>query len=92
MERHRTHRAYLLDAYNFHCECPVCSLPPKASRLSDGRLKKYVQLKDRFATWANGQISGREAIAIVKEMWGTGELEGYTSELSNKCPAWRHAR
>lgn len=39
-----------------------------------------VQLKNEFATWGSGDISGRKAISIVRDMWRLGEEEGYWSE------------
>lgn len=38
------------------------------------------QLKRQFGTWGNGDISGREAVEIAREIWRLGEEEGYWSE------------
>lgn len=50
------------------------------SKASDARLVKMAQLKRQFGTWGNGDISGREAVEIAREIWRLGEEEGYWSE------------
>ena len=76
----RARREHLKSVYEFECECSVCALPPDLSKESDDRLSKMVQLKSQFATWGNGEINGGEAVAIAREIWSLGEVEGYWSE------------
>lgn len=37
-------------------------------------------LYSQFKTWAEGAISGREAIDLVNRLWQVEEEEGYHSE------------
>ena len=38
------------------------------------------ELYSKLGTWQHGEIDGKEAIRIVREIWGIGEEEGYWSE------------
>ncbi len=58
----------------------MCSLPETESLESDKRLSKMARLYSRFASWGPGELSGREAVDIAREIWLTGEEEGYWSE------------
>ena len=73
-------RAYLHEHYGFNCTCATCSLPQDASAASDARLAAMVALYSRFSTWQNEQLTGKQAIDTAREIWRTGEKEGYTSE------------
>ena len=37
-------------------------------------------LYTRFSSWGTGQLTGKEAIDTAREIWLTGEEEGYWSE------------
>ncbi|KAG8924993.1 hypothetical protein FRC02_010053, partial [Tulasnella sp. 418] len=60
-------RAYLKDHYHFHCQCAVCSLPEKESRVSDDRLIKMRSLISALSAWPSGGIDGKKAIDITNE-------------------------
>ncbi|KAI0088720.1 hypothetical protein BDY19DRAFT_949358 [Irpex rosettiformis] len=80
-KRPRSERRQLLEAhYGFTCQCSVCSLLEAESRKSDERLSKMATLYSQFKSWAEGAITGREAIDIVNKIWQVGEEEGYHSE------------
>lgn len=74
------HRRYLRQHYGFECQCEVCSLPEAESAESDKRLSKMAGLYTRFSSWGTGQLTGKEAIDTAREIWLTGEEEGYWSE------------
>ncbi|KAJ3545335.1 hypothetical protein NM688_g5636 [Phlebia brevispora] len=71
---------HLRQHYGFECQCAVCSLSDSASAESDKRLSKMAELYARFSTWQHGDLTGKEAIDIAREIWVTGEKEGYWSE------------
>lgn len=71
---------YLQQAYNFRCQCTVCSFLPEESKLSDERLVKMAKLKVDLSAWEHRGIGGKEATTIINEIWRTGEEEGYWSE------------
>ena len=73
-------RSYLAQMYNFNCSCQVCSLPPGESRASDLRLQSMSMSYNNFKAWGTQQISGLEALDLVRKIWRTGEEEGYWSE------------
>ncbi|KAF8574326.1 hypothetical protein K439DRAFT_1654504 [Ramaria rubella] len=73
-------RDHLAQAYNFNCSCVVCSLPANESRASDQRLQSMSTSHGKFATWGNNEITGLEALNLVRQIWRTGEEEGYWSE------------
>jgi hypothetical protein len=73
-------RHYLKQKYDFHCMCAYCALPDEESKASDTKLTAMNDLYNRFSTWGNGAIDGREAIRVAKRIWAIGEEEGYVSE------------
>jgi hypothetical protein len=73
-------RNYLSQTYNFNCSCLVCSLPPKESHASDLRLQSMSTSYNKFATWGRQEIHGLAALDLVRNIWRTGEEEGYLSE------------
>jgi len=60
--------------------CRVCSLPDKESQASDQRLLDISDRYTRFATWAQKNITGIQAIEAVREIWSLEDEEGYWSE------------
>jgi hypothetical protein len=73
-------RDFLAQHYGFHCACEVCSLPEAVSRQSDRQLVAMAALYRQLGKWSQGEISGKQAIAIVNDIWELGEKEGYWSE------------
>jgi hypothetical protein len=73
-------RKFLAQHYGFHCSCEVCSLPEAASSQSDRRLVAMAAMYRQLGGWSQGGISGKQAIAIVNDIWELGEEEGYWSE------------
>lgn len=58
----------------------MCSLADAESHESDERLIKMALLYEKFGRWSSGDIEGREAVKLARELWQTGETEGYVSE------------
>lgn len=73
-------RALLSEHYGFTCMCRVCALPDKESQASDKRLLDISDGYTRFATWAQTNITGVEAIEVVRGIWSLEAEEGYWSE------------
>ncbi|KAF9454826.1 SET domain-containing protein [Macrolepiota fuliginosa MF-IS2] len=73
-------RAFLAEHYGFECQCSVCSLSEAESRASDARLRAISEAYEEFAKWGEGRISGPEAIAQARKIWGLENGEGYWSE------------
>ncbi|TRM61145.1 hypothetical protein BD626DRAFT_406364 [Schizophyllum amplum] len=66
--------------YWHSCTCSVCSLPEAKSRAVDRQLSDMTNEYGRLATWAEGQITGLEAIRTVHLLWRLGTSTGYWSE------------
>jgi hypothetical protein len=73
-------RARLAEHYGFQCQCSVCSLAEEESRASDERLEAIAMAYKRFVAWAQGRVSGADAIAQVRKIWRLEDEEGYWSE------------
>jgi len=74
-------RWYLEEHYGFRCTCSVCALPDAASQASDARLAAMAEHHRALQTgWADGTISGADAIRHIRAIWALGEEEGYWSE------------
>jgi len=70
---------YLKTMYNFECACVACSRPKLESEESDARLAKLPGLEERLKAWADGNISGNEALQTGLEIWEIRRQEGYLS-------------
>ncbi|GJE97204.1 SET domain-containing protein [Phanerochaete sordida] len=73
-------REHLRTHYGFTCQCSVCSLPDGESQKSDSRLLKMAELYERFRTWRDGALTGKQAVDVAREIWALGDEEGYWSE------------
>ncbi|KIY61535.1 SET domain-containing protein [Cylindrobasidium torrendii FP15055 ss-10] len=73
-------QAYLSSQYGFECSCAVCSLPPSQSEHSDKQLTKMSTLYGELAAWGAAELSGSQALRLVRAIWALGEQEGYHSE------------
>ena len=38
------------------------------------------KLYERFTTWQDGSLTGKQALDVAREIWSVGEEEGYWSE------------
>lgn len=41
---------------------------------------QITELLQRMASWGHAQIEGEEAVEIIRNIWDTGNEEGYWSE------------
>ncbi|KAL1742041.1 hypothetical protein HDZ31DRAFT_44110, partial [Schizophyllum fasciatum] len=73
-------RAHLRERYGFECSCSVCALPEEQSRALDRQLADMAGEYARLASWADGRITGLEAIRTVRLLWRLGTSTGYLSE------------
>lgn len=71
---------HLKENYHFDCDCPVCTLPVEQSKESDRRLTAMANLYVQLKAWNEQTLTGKEAIAIVNNIWKLGEEEHYVSE------------
>ncbi|KAL1736883.1 hypothetical protein EV714DRAFT_279392 [Schizophyllum commune] len=73
-------RAHLKQRYGFECNCSVCALPEAKSTALDRQLTDMAHEYARLASWAEGKITGLEAIRTVRLLWRLGTSTGYHSE------------
>ncbi|KAH8822133.1 hypothetical protein DL96DRAFT_1620292 [Flagelloscypha sp. PMI_526] len=70
---------HLQDSYGFTCKCAVCSLQGPFSDESDRRLTKMAELEKEFATWKEGEITGRQALSIASHIMSLQQQQQYWS-------------
>lgn len=58
----------------------MCALPEAKSSALDRQLADMAHEYARLASWAEGKITGLEAIRTVRLLWRLGTSTGYHSE------------